>query len=178
MMKVIQWLMGILFCWLHVSYADSQITEETLIIANRYSPQSIMGARLSLVSEEIRLRTHIHLSYVNLPAARSLKLAQNGGIDGEVMRVKALEDMSDVSNLVRVNAPWASLNLIAFHKPNLFTEEKPWLNMDNYTACHVRGAILPEKTARQNKAKKILAVATQQQIDQIEAALHRMEHSV
>lgn len=156
------WL-GCLFACIPL-FAATQNNTDTVTLASRYEPQTIMGVRLALLREEILHRTNIDLMFVTIPSARSLVLANSGEIDGEVLRIKALEEMAAYPNLVRIDAPWTSLNLIAMFKPSKVDDAMPWLDMSRYTICHLRGAILPAQIAAQYNADDIVLVTVHQQI--------------
>ena len=105
------------------------------------SPGQEMSA---LILEEAYASIGIEIEVIRYPGLRSLKTANEGGVDGELSRVKAFEH--DYPNLIPVPVPVNHLRGTAFSK-NGGIELRGWGSLKDYTIGITRGMKFAERGA-------------------------------
>ncbi len=105
------------------------------------SPGQEMSA---LILEEAYASLGIEIEVLRYPGLRSLKIANEGDVDGELSRVKAFEQ--DYPNLIPVPAPVNQLRASVFSK-NREIELRGWESLRGYTIGITRGMRFAERGA-------------------------------
>ena len=103
------------------------------------SPGQEMSA---LILKEAYASIGIEVEVIRYPGLRSLKTANEGGVDGELSRVKAFE--RDYPNLILVPVPVNQLQGTAFSK-NGGLELRGWESLRGYTIGITRGMKFAER---------------------------------
>ena len=148
---------------------QSSAPPQILTLANRYHVSSIMYKHLTLLIAELETRINIKIELVDIPAARSLLLADHGKIDGEVARVRELNSANDYPNLVLVDAPWVHAKLVALHIPESIKAKHPIKDIQQLSVCFVRGSFLPQRIIKQFQVEKSVAVKSADEVVQMVA---------
>lgn len=124
--------------------------EKVLQLGNFYSTS---GKSLSeKILEHAYKRLHINIEIVYLPAERSLWMANNGGMDGEVSRLANLEKI--YPHLLRVNIPLEVISLYAYSNKTPLTITG-WQSLKPYRIAYLRGVKVIEHNLRGFSAEGI-----------------------
>jgi polar amino acid transport system substrate-binding protein len=89
------------------------------------------------VLEQAYKRLNIKMNIVYFPAARTLWLANNGTVDGEVARLAGVE--KTYSNLLRVNVPVAIISMSVYTKARTNFTVQGWQSLTPYRIAYLRG---------------------------------------
>jgi len=108
-MKFQPFLVFVMSCLASVLSADE---DKSLVFSN--SNADVGGAIVRAIVPESASRFGYTVQFVHNPAERSLRLAEDGAVDGEGMRVRGLSSM--YPNLIESNEPIFTTEFVTFQK--------------------------------------------------------------
>lgn len=112
---------------------------EAMVVSYIGDPASIKGFNILKAAYG---RLGIDLKAETMPHERSLRLANSGETDGDVMRIAGIE--AQFSDLIRVPEPVYSFDVVAFSTGLTFKVEG-WNSLRPYGLCIVRGMRVAEQ---------------------------------
>jgi polar amino acid transport system substrate-binding protein len=112
---------------------------ETMVVSYLGDPASIKGYNILKAAYG---RLGIDLKAETMPHERSLRSANSGETDGDVMRIAGIE--AQFSDLIRVPEPVYSFDVVAFSTGLTFKVEG-WNSLRPYSLCVARGMRVAEQ---------------------------------
>lgn len=134
-----------------------------LQVANFYSDNQSLSEK---VLEQAYQRLNIKIKIVYFPAARTLWLANNGMVDGEVARLAGLE--KTYSNLLRVNNPVNIISTSVYTKMGTYFTVQGWQSLAPYRIAYLRGVKVVENNLQGLSAEGVTT---------LEQAFMMLEHN-
>jgi len=136
------------------SYSSEQLI---LKIARTTQQQTFKTAFANAILQEALRRNNIHYQSIYVPSKRSLSWSNSGKVDGELMRVKNIAQLSpaNTQNLVRIEQPIIEIQLAAFTNKNITLSG--WSSLRGYRVHYLRG--------RKAFEKKLSSVASSSDIN-------------
>lgn len=131
--------------------ANGQLTaEQKLVIGYSHDKKSLFNQQAKRLVRRIKQDTQIEIELVQFPLKRSLFYANNGAIDGDLVRTINLQNNPEYPNLRIVNEPWGTAILQAIGKPDTRIKIRDWFDLRNYSVCLRRGSVSISKKAEEN----------------------------
>jgi polar amino acid transport system substrate-binding protein len=116
------------------------LADPMIRLANFYSDKQSLSEK---VLEQVYKRLHIEMSIVYFPAARTLWLANNGTVDGEVARLAGLE--KTYPNLLMVKTPITVISPSVYTKKETYFTVQGWQSLKPYRVAYLRGVKFIER---------------------------------
>ena len=143
----------------------------TLQLAYRYPTNSIMNSRINLIANQVFVRTGITLEFVEVPAKRSLALANSGDfLDGEAVRISALGESEKYQNLIRIDVPLGYGHLVGLHKNRLLKSSLMLSVLKNKSVCYMKGQLVSDNLANKLDLKNVVNPTSTMQVVKMVAA--------
>ena len=117
-----------------VALPRNVLADPMIRLANFYSSKQSLSEK---VLEQAYKRLHIEMSIIYFPAARTLWLANNGTVDGEVARLAGLE--KTYPNLLKVNIPISVISPCVYTKNETYFTVQGWQSLKPYRVAYLRG---------------------------------------
>lgn len=158
-------------------------TDVRLVLGSRNPENSIMKNQTQLFAEEIKHRTGIQLVFEYVPSKRSLQLANNGVLDGEAGRIKALVNNEDYANLRIVDGPWTRAHYVVLQKAGSHRQIQSYSDLVDKKVCHTRGQLMAPIRLKQYAIEQVFTSTTNEQVihmlvqDRCDAVLYFFEQS-
>ncbi|UZE96372.1 substrate-binding periplasmic protein [Alkalimarinus alittae] len=99
-----------------------------------------------MVMREIYSRLNIELQLSKHPGNRALSLADEGRVDGDLIRTTAVEDITH--NLIRIPTPIAQIKHVVYTKKERSFEVKGWGSLKPYKIGIIRGVKIIEERSK------------------------------